>query len=342
MSAEHMVNRFAQVLIRTAAAHGYDLPTIFKTSGVQPKNLAAKDTRFGPEELAKLSRHVKLLMQDEFCGLTKSGCKLGAFELMIDLAVSGATLADSMHKAFRFYGVLSSEIRFVLATETEIENTAAIEVHLTNPEFDQYNFLAEWWLLVWWSISSWLLGEKVQVICFQFPHEPAVSLEEYRSAFSANCEFSQPLARMLFAKDSLHKPVIRNSMNLGEFLAVSSINFGVIRGITEALNVRLQAKLRDYFARHREFPAMEEIAKQYHLSSQTLRRRLEEENTSFRQIKDDIRREVVMKLLKTPSASLLDITRDGGFSDTSALARAVKGWTGLYPKQYRDMISRTH
>lgn len=341
MSAELMANRFAQVLIRTAAAHGYDLPTLFRTSGVQPKNLAAKETRFGPEEFARLSLHVKLLMEDEFCGMTQSGCKLGAFELMVALAVSGATLADSIQMAFRFYGMLSDEIRFVLATDTGLPNMAAIEVHVTNPKLDQYNFLCEWWLLVWQSISSWLLGEKVQALRFEFPHAAAMPEEEYRAAFAADCEFAKPLARFVFAQDYLHKPVIRNSMDLDETRSWRASALGAMPGITEALSLRLQAKLRDYFVRHREFPTMEDIAKQYHISSQTLRRRLDEENTSFRQIKDDIRRDVVMKLLKT-NATLLDITHDGGFSDTSALARAVKGWTGLYPKQYRDMISRTH
>jgi len=341
MPAELMVNRFAQVLIRTATAQGYDLPTIFRTSGVQPKNLAAKETRFDPEEFARLSRHVKVLMKDEFCGMTESGCKLGAFELMVALAVSGATLADSMQMAFRFYGMLSDEIRFVLATDTELKDMAAIEVHVTNPKLDRYNFLCEWWLLVWRSISSWLLGEKVQALRFEFPHPAALSEEEYRAAFSADCEFGKPLARFVFAQDYLHRPVIRNSMDLDETRSWRASVLGAMPGISEALSLRLRAKLRDYFVRHREFPTMEDIAKQYHVSSQTLRRRLDEENTSFRQIRDDIRRDVVMKLLKT-GATLLDITRDGGFSDTSALARAVKGWTGLYPKQYRDMIGRTH
>jgi len=342
MSAELMANRFAQVLLRSAAAHGYDLPTLFRASGVQPKNLAAKDTRFGREEFARLSLQVKLLMEDEFCGMTKSGCKLGAFELMMALAVSGATLADSMQMGFRFYGMLSDEIRFVLKADTELADMAAIEVHVTHPELDQYNFLCEWWLLVWQSVSSWLLGEKVQVLRFEFPHAPAVSEEEYRAAFCADCEFGKPLARFVFAQDYLHKPTIRNSMNLEEIRSWRASALGALPGINEALSVRLQAKLRDHFARHREFPTMEDIAKQYHVSTQTLRRRLDEENTSFRHIKDEIRRDVVMKLLKTPGATLLDITRDGGFSDTSALSRAVKGWTGLYPKQYRDMISRTH
>jgi AraC-like DNA-binding protein len=69
-----------------------------------------------------------------------------------------------------------------------------------------------------------------------------------------------------------------------------------------------------------------------------LRRRLEEEGTSYRQIKEEIRRDVVLKLLKIPHTPIAEITQRGGFSDASALARAVKGWTGLYPKQYRELL----
>ena len=69
-----------------------------------------------------------------------------------------------------------------------------------------------------------------------------------------------------------------------------------------------------------------------------MRRRLEDEGTSYRQLKEDIRRDAVIKLLKVPNVSIAEITQQGGFSDSSALARAVKGWTGLYPKQYRELL----
>ena len=82
MPAEQLVNRYAQIHIQAACSRGYDLQTIFDRSGVTPKN--PSNALFSLGELIKLSRNVKLLLKDEFCGFTKSGCKPGAFEMMVD------------------------------------------------------------------------------------------------------------------------------------------------------------------------------------------------------------------------------------------------------------------
>ena len=148
------------------------------------------------------------MMQDEFCGLTQSGCKVGSFELMCDLATSGATLADSLNKAFRFYKILSNDIDFSLHT---YGHTSHIQIQLTAPELDHYNFLNEWWPFVWWGVSSWLIGENIHCLGFEFPHAPAVAIENYNEAFPGPCKFEQPAARFYFDKRYLDKPIVRTA-----------------------------------------------------------------------------------------------------------------------------------
>jgi AraC-like DNA-binding protein len=338
VTAPHLANRFAQVLINTATAHGFDLNTIYKSSGISPSDHRTDAAGYSPAELARLSRHIKLLMQDEFCGLTETGCKIGSFEFMCDLATSGPTLGDSLNKAFRFYAILSNDIRFSLHTEGR---STYIQVQLTAPELDRYNFLSEWWMLVWWGVTSWLIGENMRSLAFEFPHPPAVSVDDYREAFPGPCKFEQPAARFYFDTRYLEKAVMRSANDLDSLL-LPSWDFGIVQANTSQVKQRLHHRLKNIFQDSKQFPAMEDIAKEFCLSSQTLRRRLEEEGTSYRQLKEDIRRDAVIKLLKVPNVSIAEITQQGGFSDSSALARAVKGWTGLYPKQYRELLGHEH
>jgi AraC-like DNA-binding protein len=83
---------------------------------------------------------------------------------------------------------------------------------------------------------------------------------------------------------------------------------------------------------------MEYAAKRCELNAHTLRRRLLEEDTSFNQIKDDIRRTIALNLLRDCSANIHAISLEAGFCDTSSFSRAVKKWTGYYPSQYREKI----
>lgn len=333
MTASLVANRYARIFIDAAIAQGFDLNTVHRICGIVPAG-QSHGHDYTPDELGKLSRHVKLMLQDELCGFTASRCKIGAFELMCELATSGATLREALNKAFRFYALLSPGISFSLH---EHGNTEYIRIQLDAPALDRHNFLSEWWSMVWWGLSSWLIGENMRGLRFEFPHAPSVPVDGYGEAFPGPCRFEQPETRFHVDKRYLDKPVMREASDLDSLL-LSQWDFGFLPANTNQLRQRLQHRMKNFFQESKRFPAMEEMAREFCLSSQTLRRRLEDENTSYRQIKEEIRREQVLKLLKVPTIPLAEITRRGGFSDSSALARAVKGWTGLYPKQYRELL----
>lgn len=333
MSELQLVDHYARVYIQTALNQGYDLKTVFEQSGLADKTLVHDSFDFA--DLVKLSRHVKLLLQDEFCGLTKSGCRVGAIELMVDLAASGTTLKDALEKAFRFYAVLSDGIRFTLLELDEA--TAAVQVDIANPELDQYHFLSEWWLQVIWGTAGWLIGERIEPLSFVFPHPPQIPEAEYSRALGCECLFSQSCARIVFKRDYLDKPVLKAGSQTGEFIS-GPYHFGELPSATTSITTRLRAFLKARFTEDRNFPAMDEAAGYCHLTTATLRRKLLEEGTSFTQIKDNIRRDIALKLLRVRNIAIDAITAEAGFCDTSSLSRAVKNWTGMYPKQYRHSL----
>lgn len=71
------------------------------------------------------------------------------------------------------------------------------------------------------------------------------------------------------------------------------------------------------------------------MSDRTLGRKLEAENTSFQQVKDDVRRDFAIGRLTTSDAPVAEITFEPGFGDTSSFHRAFRKWTGMTPGAYR-------
>src|SRR3546814_19625571 len=61
----------------------------------------------------RVSRNLKLLMADEFCGFTRSPCPIGTFEMMCEGTVSGGQLGATLQRAFAFYATQRSEERRV-------------------------------------------------------------------------------------------------------------------------------------------------------------------------------------------------------------------------------------
>jgi AraC-like DNA-binding protein len=337
MSTQGLINRYARAFIHCAAARGYDYATVCRAVGIRPDNSVGEQRDFDPPTLARLSREVKLLLQDEFCGLTTTRFKIGAYELMLELAVFTDTLEEALRKAFHFYAVLADDVQFELKRR---DDTAQIRVQLARPQLDPENFLSEWWFLNWRAIASWLIGEQIPFLSVAFTHHPAAPFEDYAQVFCKACKFAQAENWFGFDSKYLAKRIIRNMDDVKEFVANPSIDLVSIRGVEHSLRARIKAQLQNHFYETQLFFSMEEVAEQYHMSSQTLRRHLEEEGSSYRIIKEEIRREVVMKWLGNPQISISEVSRMGGFAEPNGLTRAVKSWIGLSPKAYRDSVTR--
>lgn len=76
------------------------------------------------------------------------------------------------------------------------------------------------------------------------------------------------------------------------------------------------------------------VAAELKLSERSLRRRLTEEKTSFRELLQEARKERAQTILSKPGISLAVAAEQLGYSDTAAFSRAFKEWTGVSPGQF--------
>ena len=75
-----------------------------------------------------------------------------------------------------------------------------------------------------------------------------------------------------------------------------------------------------------ELPNFEMVSKQFPISDRSIQRKLAAEGVSFRQITDDIKKELSSYLRKGKSIKTQDIAHILGYSDPSAYLHAVKRW----------------
>jgi AraC-like DNA-binding protein len=84
-----------------------------------------------------------------------------------------------------------------------------------------------------------------------------------------------------------------------------------------------------------QFPRLPKIAGQLAMSPRTLHRRLQERNTTYQRILDEIRVELAKEYIVTTNLSVDQIASRIGFSDATTFRRAFKKWTGLSIKGFR-------
>lgn len=80
---------------------------------------------------------------------------------------------------------------------------------------------------------------------------------------------------------------------------------------------------------------MATIAQALNLSTRTLVRRLQAEDTTFFQIKDQLRQDITLRLLSESQQPVEAIAAQVGFESLTAFHRAFKTWTGSTPLAYR-------
>ncbi|MEL6537661.1 MAG: helix-turn-helix transcriptional regulator, partial [Bacteroidota bacterium] len=88
-----------------------------------------------------------------------------------------------------------------------------------------------------------------------------------------------------------------------------------------------------------QFPSLESVAAQVHLSVRELQRRLKAEGTSFARLKTEIRKELALHYL-SQELSTKEITYLMGYSEPSAFVSAFTGWFGQSPGQYRQVNAK--
>ena len=82
-------------------------------------------------------------------------------------------------------------------------------------------------------------------------------------------------------------------------------------------------------------PDLETAAKALHLPTWTLRRKLAEEGTRFRDLLNETRRDLAETYIRDTSLAFGEIAYLLGFASAEAFQRAFKRWTGFTPGTYR-------
>jgi AraC-like DNA-binding protein len=82
--------------------------------------------------------------------------------------------------------------------------------------------------------------------------------------------------------------------------------------------------------------SMETVAAELHMTSRTLRRRLDEEGTSYRALVDEVRFALAEEMLAGPRLSVEEVAARLGYAEASSFIHAFRRWTGRTPRASRS------
>jgi AraC-like DNA-binding protein len=257
--------------------------------------------------------------------------KVGSFALLSNAVLTSANLDRAIKTVLRGFGVFLDDIRGVLSLH---EADAVITVVNRIPEARARRFAEEAFLVMVHGLTCWLAGRRIPIRSAQFAYPPPEHAAEYGVMFSEHLVFDAPRTAIRFDAKLLGWPVVQRPETLKVFLRTAPQSVFLKYKNEASVASKLRRRLRR-FVGQMEWPTLEQVAQEFHVSSTTLRRRLEAEFTTYQTIKDEIRRDAAVHYLCSTRLSMTDIGLLLGFREASAFRRAFKAWSGLQPGEYR-------
>jgi AraC-like DNA-binding protein len=165
-----------------------------------------------------------------------------------------------------------------------------------------------------------------------FAHSPISSKGRYRAYFRAPVRFDMPVTGLRLRAGDLDRTISRGSdavRKMAEFYIESRY-----APVTEAFRERCE-RLGMRLLMEGQF-TLEAVASAMAMNRRTLQRRLNEENTSFRDIREAAQRRLAHHYLTDTRMPLKEIAHRLGYAEGSALARSCQRWFSATPREIRN------
>jgi AraC-like DNA-binding protein len=174
-------------------------------------------------------------------------------------------------------------------------------------------------------------GGVARVRHVYFRHLPLSPADVYQAAFGCQVSFGAHADGIVFYERDLLCPVFRPDADVRE-IATSFIAQHHPRGMSP-LQARVRSLITSFLCE--KDCSIERIAAELFMQPRTLQRHLHSEGGSFDSAKDEVRRELAMRYLRSDDLSLARVARKLGYSDSSALSRSCVRWFSAPPQQVR-------
>ena len=166
----------------------------------------------------------------------------------------------------------------------------------------------------------------------EFQRTP-VRPEMYEAHFRCPVKFKCNQNALIFSKEDMDLPFITYNPDL--LAAVAPQLEAELAEQLAQRNFSEQAKgiLKRLLAGQR--PGIDDLARELHMSTRTLQRRLTEQGISFQRLLEDARRELARHYLLHSSRELNETAYLLGYEDANSFFRAFHQWEGTSPGQWR-------
>ncbi|MCG8669061.1 MAG: AraC family transcriptional regulator [Pseudomonadales bacterium] len=328
---------YLQYLLDTAKSLGADPELVLQDVGLDKKLLEDEDARIDLTYLMRIGYYsIQRTKQPAIGLIAGSRSSITRFGMAGLAAMTAPTLGDALRIITTYEDLFGRCYRGNSTLEPDGHETW-MKFYSIAPYNDYTYFVVDAILSGWTNTVYWLTGRKDLVQGAYIEFSAPAYYEAYEKAFTCPVQFNQEdnaikLVKgaldtpLLHRNDSLHKTLLEQcDLALGRVALANSYRNKVLKVLGTML--------------HGKTPSIEEVAQELGMPTWTLRRKLKDEDTSYQNLVDEMRRDVALSYMRNTDLSFGEISYLLGFSTPGAFQRAFKRWAGTTPGEYRKSLN---
>jgi len=328
-SATGGITRLACARLR---AQGIDASAILAKAGLTVEAVDDPSARLDAEaQIRVLELAAEALGDDAFGFNLARNFDLREIGLTYYVMASSERLADSLHDAERFSGIVNEGVRL----HCSLGDGATIALEYVDVErlLDRHHI--EFWLVTLTRICRNVTDTRLVPAHVKVRHLRSRIPAGFRTFFGTEVEFGADADEIVLSASVASLPIARRDEHLNRLLR---------RYAEETLAQRPKRRSSVRAAVERTLPellphgraTMQEVARRLGMSSRTLSRKLRNEGAAFASILDRLRAALATRYLADRELPITEIAWLLGYREVSSLTHAFRRWTDTTPRQFRS------
>lgn len=315
---------------------GYDDQRLLEGLELDRTQLLAPDSRASVTDAAQVLHRGLAVAGHEGLGFRfASALKVTLHGSVGLLALSSPTVRDALEAGTRYLGLRAPFLEFVWQTGPgEGDNSRVmLEVRERFPLGRQHDFFMEAMLMGLVYMVQQLNEDALQEAEVWLTGPPPPHYATLADTlpvpvhYNAPCCMVQASAVVLDQRPRLADPSIAALAR-----EQCEVEYQKLFAAPESLLLDVRQRLVDM---EDGTLSLEQMADRLHMSSRTLKRRLQDEGANYREIVEAVLRERSTRLLMETDLPVSEIAFRTGYNDVSNFTRAFKRWTGKTPRDFR-------
>ena len=298
--------------------------------------LHRSSTRVSAGQLIRICRNALALSHDPHLPFHAGmGVHLSTYGIYGFAILSSSNFRKAIAFALRYHQLAFPLVDLSWREERGRDTWTLLPIPTLHLDTRLLHFVIEFELAIVLSLHRDMMGKALVPLEVHQPFNTPLDARVYADMFGCPVVFGQTHARIIFDSRRLEGELLFGNeiahselVNLcDELLREMRLRIGIAGRVREILLVNRMTRM-----------GVAEVAKELHMTERTLRRKLSQENTSFRKILTELRMRLASQYLRDTDLTVGEIANSLGFTEDASFRHAFRRWSKLAPGGFRARL----